>query len=89
MADERRYRVVFARRAVKDIDQLSPKLRAKLQDIVNNRLAVDPQSGKKLVGDLAGYRSVRLTYKDRIVYRIDEEARTVYVVRARTHYDMP
>ena len=89
MAGEPRYRVTFARRAVKDLEQLSPKLRTKLQDIVTNRLAVEPHSGKKLLGDLAGYRSIRLTYKDRIVYRIDDEARVVYVVRARTHCDLP
>ncbi len=89
MTDEARYRVVFARRAAKDLDQLSPKLRKKLQDIVNIRLAVEPHTGKKLVGDLEGYRSVRLTHQDRIVYRIDENNRVVYIVRARTHYDIP
>jgi len=43
-------------------------------------------SGKKLIGDLAGYWSVRLTYRDRFVYRIDEESQTVFILRARTHY---
>ena len=89
MAGDPGYRVVFARRAVKDVDLLSPKLREKLEGIVKNRLEVDPHSGNRLIGDLAGYRSVRLTYKDRIVYRIDDEAQVVYVVRARTHYDIP
>jgi len=49
---------------------------------------VDPHRGKKLVGDLAGYWSVRLTLKNRIVYRVDEDRRVVYIVRARTHYDL-
>jgi mRNA interferase RelE/StbE len=36
--------------------------------------------GKPLVRELAGYRSARRgTY--RVIYRIDEPARTVYVVR--------
>jgi Txe/YoeB family toxin of Txe-Axe toxin-antitoxin module len=86
MTDEKRCRVLFARRAVKDVEHLSPKLRKKLKEIVENRLATDPHSGKKLVGDLAEYRSVRLTYRDRIVYRIDNQENTVYIVRARTHY---
>jgi addiction module RelE/StbE family toxin len=88
MNDRREYRVVFARRAAKDVEQLPPKLRQKLKDIVENRLAVEPQSGKKLVGQLSGYRSIRLSYQDRIVYRIDETDKTVYIVRARTHYDL-
>jgi Txe/YoeB family toxin of Txe-Axe toxin-antitoxin module len=47
---------------------------------------MDPFSGKKLVGDLDGFYSVRLTYKDRIVYSVDEKSHTVFVHRARTHY---
>jgi mRNA interferase RelE/StbE len=88
MIDEARYRVVFARRAAKDINQPSPMLQKKLQAIVNNRLAIEPHSGKRLVGELEGYRSVRLSYKDRIVYRIDDDNQVVYIVRARTHYEM-
>jgi Txe/YoeB family toxin of Txe-Axe toxin-antitoxin module len=38
------------------------------------------------LGDLSGSYSYRLTYKDRIVYSLDEERRIVYVERARTHY---
>jgi len=38
------------------------------------------------MGDLKGFYSVRRTLKDRIVYTIDETARTVFVHRARTHY---
>ena len=82
------YRVVFSHRAVKDLDKLTPKLRSKLKDIVQHRLALEPHGGKCLVGDLKGYRSVRLTHRDRIVYRIDEADHTVYIVRARSHYDL-
>lgn len=79
------YRVRFTRQAEKDIAKLTEKLRAKLKDIVRNRLAVDPHSGKPLVGPLKGYWSARLTYQDRIVYRIDDDELVVIVVRARTH----
>jgi mRNA-degrading endonuclease RelE of RelBE toxin-antitoxin system len=48
------YRVRFTRQAEKDISKLSPKLRAKLKDIVRNRLALEPYSGKPLVGPLKG-----------------------------------
>ena len=72
--------------AVKDARKLSPKLQRKLRNILTEQIARDPTAGKRLVGDLAGFYSMRLTYQDRIVYSLDERARTVYVHRCRTHY---
>jgi len=80
------YQVRFTRQAEKDIAKLTPKLRSKLKDIVRNRLAVDPHSGKPLIGRLQGYYSMRLTYQDRIVYSIRDDELLVVVVRARTYY---
>jgi len=80
------YRVRFTRQAEKDIAKLSPKLLAKLKDIVRNRLALEPHAGKPLVGPLTGYYSVRLSYQDRVVYSIDDDELTVIVIPARTHY---
>jgi mRNA-degrading endonuclease RelE of RelBE toxin-antitoxin system len=79
--------VRFTKEALKDIKRLSPRLKEKLKEIILNRIAVDPRAGKKLVGDLQGFYSVRLTYIDRIVYSIDQKKRTVFVHRAKTHYD--
>ncbi len=81
-----RYAIRFSRQAEKDIRKLTPKLREKLKDILRNKIAVDPYAGKSLSGDLKGCYSVCLTYQDRIVYSIEEEQVTVYVLRARTHY---
>lgn len=78
--------VRVTRQAEKDIALLTPKLRRKLKDILLNLVAVDPYQGKKLLGDLDGSYSVRLTLKDRVVYSIDEPSKTVFVERARTHY---
>ena len=80
------YRIRFTRQAAKDVEKLSPKLQAKLKDILRRRVAVDPGSGKALVGDLKGYYAVRLTHKDRIVYSIHAGELLVLVIRARTHY---
>ena len=79
------YHIRFTKLAQKDIKKLSPKLKAKLQDILRNRLAVNPFGGKVLIGDLEGYYSVRLSYKDRIVYSIHEAELVGVVVRAKTH----
>ncbi len=81
------YRIEITRRAQKDIETLTPKLKKKLRDILVNRIAVNPLDGKKLVGDLKGKWSVRLTLKDRIICTIDEDQGVVYVLRARTHYE--
>ena len=79
------YRIRFTRQAEKDVQTLTPKVRGKLKDILRHRLAVDPQSGKQLVGPLRGCWSVRLTYPDRIVYAIHDDELVVLVLRARSH----
>ena len=76
----------ITRRAHKDIDTLTPKLKAKLRDVLLHWIALRPFNGKRLVGDLKGYWSVRLTFRDRIVCRVDLEKRVVYILRCRTHY---
>lgn len=80
------YEVRFTHQAVKDIKALSSKLQTKLKEILRNRIATDPYSGKALLGDLKGYFSVRLSYKDRIVYSIDDGVAVVLVIRAKTHH---
>ena len=80
------FEVRITHRAEKDIGKLTPKLKRKLHDILTEVIAKEPFQGKKLVGDLSGSYSYRLTYKDRIVYSIDVKARVVYIERAATHY---
>lgn len=81
-----KYAIRITHQAKKDIDGLSPKLKNKLRGILLEVLGENPHEGKKLIGDLAGSYSYRLTYRDRIVYSIDEKNKTVYIERARTHY---
>ncbi|MBI4309125.1 MAG: type II toxin-antitoxin system RelE/ParE family toxin [Candidatus Omnitrophica bacterium] len=82
----RAYEVRITNQAKKDIDKLAPKLKAKLRDILNEVIAKTPYEGKKLIGDLAGNYSYRLSFKDRLVYSIDDIEGIVYLKRARTHY---
>jgi mRNA-degrading endonuclease RelE of RelBE toxin-antitoxin system len=81
-----KYAIRITHQAKKDIENLEPKIKQKLRVILEEVVASNPYQGKKLIGDLKGSYSLRLTFKDRIVYSIDEEGRTVYVERARTHY---
>ena len=80
------YEVRMTRRAEKDLRKLTPKLQRKLYEVLTEVIAQEPFQGKRLVGDLAGSYSYRLTYKDRIVYSIDSKKRIVYIERAATHY---
>ena len=80
------YEIRFTKEAIKDVNKLSPKLKKKLKDIAINQIAEEPHNGKKLIGDLTGFFSTRLSYKDRIVYSINEEDNTVIIHRAKTHY---
>ncbi len=80
------YEIRITKQAKKDIDKLTPKLKLKLRDVLTEIIAENPYEGKKLLGDLEGSYSYRLSYKDRVVYSIDEKRRIVYLERARTHY---
>ena len=79
-------RIRFTRTAMKDVSKLSPKLRKKLREILIEVISRKPYEGKKLIGDLHGSYSYKLTFQDRIVYSIDEENKTIYIERAKTHY---
>lgn len=80
------YEVRFTKEAKKDIAKLTPKLKQKLKTIIQDTVSINPYAGKKLVGDLANFYSVRLSYQNRIVYTIDDEQNLIYVHRAKTHY---
>jgi Txe/YoeB family toxin of toxin-antitoxin system len=80
------YIIKITHQAKKDIDKLAPKLKEKLKDVLIEVISQNPYEGKKLLGDLRGSYSYRLSYKDRIVYYIDENKKIVYIERARTHY---
>jgi len=80
------YQIEFTKQAQKDVAKLTPKLKNKLKDILRNKISVAPETGKPLIGGLKGFYSVRLSFQDRIVYRIENNRCIVLVVRANTHY---
>ena len=80
------YEIRFTKIALKDVHKLSSKLTQKLKEILIKQVSEEPYSGKKLIGDLTGFFPIRLSYKDRIVYSIDEKKKIIYIHRARTHY---
>ena len=81
------YRIVFSKQAQKDINELTPKQKNKLKEILENIISPNPYVGKSLKGELKGLYSYRLNLKDRLVYEIYNEDLVILVIRARTHYE--
>ncbi|MDR4507896.1 MAG: type II toxin-antitoxin system YoeB family toxin [Candidatus Brocadiaceae bacterium] len=80
------YEIRFTKEAIKDINKLSSKLKKKSKEIAINQITEELYRGKKLIGDLSGFFSIRLSYKDRIIYSINEKDHTVFIHRAKIHY---
>ena len=85
------WKVVFTKQAQKDARKLSASgLRSRAEEL----LAIlredpwrTPPPFEKLLGDLAGAYSRRITIQHRLVYQILETDRIVKVLRMWTHYE--
>lgn len=77
------WKVLFTKNASKDkklIKEAGLETKAKkLLTIIQNNPYQTPPSYEKLVGDLYGYYSRRLNFHHRIVYRINDNEKTVIV----------
>lgn len=85
------WQVVFSKHAQKDAQKLvSAGLKPKAQELLVI-LTVDPfqnpPSYEKLVGDLAGACSRRISIQHRLVYEVFNQERTVRVLRMWSHYE--
>ena len=83
--------LVFAKHALKDAKKLAASgLKPKAQALLAV-LAADPFQNpppfEKLVGDLAGAYSRRLTIQHRLVYEVLAAEKTVRILRMWTHYE--
>ena len=82
---------MFSRQAQKDAKKLSaaglrPKTE-KLLDLMRENPFVKPPRDAKLVGDLSGCYSRRITIQHRLVYEVYTDERTIHVLRMWTHYE--
>ncbi|MDT5223937.1 MAG: mRNA interferase RelE/StbE [Mycobacterium sp.] len=91
MTPDRPYRVEAAGSARRDLQRLSGKVATAIVEFITGPLANNPQRlSKPLRGDLDGYHSARRG-DYRVVFRIDEDERTVVVVgiKHRAHIYRP
>ena len=85
------WRLVYTKHAVKDAKKLAQsnlKSRAEaLLEILRQDPYQTPPRYEKLVGDLAGAYSRRISIQHRLVYQVLEQERVVKVLRMWTHYE--
>jgi Txe/YoeB family toxin of toxin-antitoxin system len=85
------WRLVYTKQAQKDAEKLATAgLKAKAQSllaILEQNPFQTPPPFEKLVGDLSGAYSRRISIQHRLVYQVLDDARTVKVLRMWTHYE--
>ena len=85
------WKIVFTKQAQKDARKLSAAgLRADLEHLlasVQTSPSQEPPPVEKLVGDLAGAYSRRISIQHRLVYQVPKEDRIVKVICMWTHYE--
>lgn len=86
-----KWELVFTKQAQKDSKKnAAAGLREKtecLLEVLRKNPFQTPPPYEKLVGDLAGAYSRRITIQHRLVYQVLEQEKIVKVLRLWTHYD--
>ena len=85
------WNLVYSKYALKDAKKIAAAgLKEKTQSLLNI-LAKDPLQNpppyEKLVGDLKGVYSRRISIQHRLVYEIFKKEKTVRIIRMWTHYE--
>ena len=85
------YSIVYTKRANNYIAKLKASglgNKAKsLIDLLRENPYISPPTFEKLKGDLIGAYSRRISIKHRLVYRVDEDKKTVIIIMMWTHYE--
>ena len=85
------WEIVLSRQAVKDakkISQAGLKPQAeKLLKLLAENPYMTPPPYEKLVGNLQGFYSRRISIQHRLVYQVLEKEKAVHILRMWTHYE--
>ena len=85
------WNLAYSKYAVKDAKKLSAAgLKVKAQALLDVWVAdpfQNPPPYEKLVGDLKGSYSRRITIQHRLVYEVFRKEKTVRILRMWTHYE--
>ena len=82
------YKILFTKQAQKDYEKIKASDIRHKAFILLSQLEENPLQPplEKLAGNLQGAYSKRLNLHHRLVYRIDEDIKTVVILRMWTHY---
>lgn len=85
------YQIVFTKQAMKDrrlVARAGLEQRAKaLLSVLSENPFQNPPPYEKLVGNLSGFYSRRISFQHRLVYSVHEEENIVKILRMWTHYE--
>lgn len=85
------YSILYHKKTLKHIELLkSAKLDEKVKrlvEIIRENPFKNPPPYEKLSGDLKGMYSRRINVQHRLVYKVDEETKTVRILSMWTHYE--
>ena len=85
------WKIVFTKQAQKDAKKIKQEgLKLQIQrliEILSEDPFQSPPPYHKLVGDLDGAYSRRITIQHRLVYQVFKKSKTVKVIRMWTHYE--
>jgi Txe/YoeB family toxin of toxin-antitoxin system len=86
-----KWRIVYTRQAQKDAKKIAAaglrQSAEKLLGILSENPFQTPPPFEKLIGDLSGAYSRRITIQHRLVYQVLQGIRTVKIIRMWTHYE--
>jgi len=85
------WEIVYSRQAVKDskkiIESRLENRVKKLISVLENDPFQTPPPYEKLIGDLSGAYSRRITIQHRLVYQVFIEEKIIRILRMWTHYE--
>jgi len=85
------YSVFYSKKALKDIEKLKSagldKKAKNLVEMIKLNPYQNPPPYEKLIGDFAGYCSRRINIQHRLVYKVDDEQKTIKIYRLWLHYE--
>ncbi len=86
-----KYTIIFSKQADKDKKLLKQaglvEKTMSLLNIIEDNPYEEPPFYENLKGNLEGLCSRRISLQHRLVYKIDEEKKEIFVVRMWSHYD--
>jgi Txe/YoeB family toxin of toxin-antitoxin system len=86
-----KWKAVYTRQAQRDARKLAASGHKEKAETLLGILSEDPFKSpppfEKLVGDLSGAYSRRISIQHRLVYQVLEDIKTIKVIRMWTHYE--